>query len=53
MSGRKGGEIAKNSLPFLCQLMDFHEKEVPGQKWAAGPNELEALWNTYPKIARR
>ena len=52
MSGRAGGEIEKNSLPFLCQLMGFHEKEVR-QKWAAGPNEAEPLWNTYPKIARR
>ena len=41
-----------DSLPFLCQFMGFHEKEVR-QKRAAGPNDIEALWNTYSKIARR
>ena len=28
MSGRTDDRIAKDSLPFLCQFMGFHEKEV-------------------------
>ena len=52
MSQRTDDGIAKDSLPFLCQFMGFHEKKVQ-QKWVAGPNEVEALWDIYLKIAHR